>query len=657
MSTLARAEAQGFATITMTGERRAVLWLATALVALSLPALLDPAAVARGAALEPTPIGEGAWFVLAHAGLLYVWIPLVVVSSFAAVLGPGLVLVYAIGAARSAASLLLLGLAASTVLLSVMVELVELAIGAPLLGRAFVSATLLATIAMAVGTSAVARAERPAIFTGADRHVLAAAAFAPTVLLVALLPKFLWESFNGDGAHAYESARLLLVQAVPFWRPDAGDIASYPGFTTFLSHYPLAWFIRLFGEVEAAVRLPYLLFLSAGVYAGLLSLIDIGRSDRGVGAARWVCWLGLASYTVVMAFSATYDPNHADIALPGTQDTLVIAWFLGFAWAFLERRTAWMAVFLALTFTTAPAGAVLLGIWFIAAMLVIRPVPVRPLIIAGTVLAICFVSGRLAPLALTAMGLPAPGQEHAMEGLTSRLTNLQWRDWWRAVYVIVPGGILPALSLVLVSRQDRVSMVLTVVTLAYFLFFYVQARSALHYFAPAMLLPLVVFWRTARSLPGQRYLTTAAVGAAAAAMLLSWPEHPGPHVAARELGSTVEDRLSGYDRVEASAFRRSELLHELFPYDSHHSVPDSAYGGSPIAWFHYARRDGPSPSGNYRLDAAGVPAPADWRLVASRDGVALYVLDESVLASHREMRWPSTIARIYRMSRHTLFAG
>ena len=75
----------------------------------------------------------------------------------------------------------------------------------------------------------------------------------PMVLLIALTPKFFWENFNGDGVHAFESARLLLVQPLPFWPASAGEIASFPGITSMLFTFPTSWFIRLFGEFEASI--------------------------------------------------------------------------------------------------------------------------------------------------------------------------------------------------------------------------------------------------------------------------------------------------------------------------------------------------------------------------------------------------------------------
>ena len=74
--------------------------------------------------------------------------------------------------------------------------------------------------------------------------------------------------------------------------------------------------VRLFGEVEASVRLPYLLFLAAGLFPGMVLLIEHGRKAAST-ASIWLTWAALAVFTVVMAFNATYSPYHADIALPG----------------------------------------------------------------------------------------------------------------------------------------------------------------------------------------------------------------------------------------------------------------------------------------------------------------------------------------------------
>lgn len=631
------------------------MWVALSLA--SLPGLIDPGAVSRGAALLGVAGSAHPYLPGQHPLLLGVWIPLVVLSSLVLVLAPGLVASFALGRPRGAAVWLFTGLAASVVLLSPFVEAAEALTGGPIRGSGLGLLGLGLAGALALIGVPGGRVERPWA-TRSDRHTLAAAAVAVLVCFVLLLPKFLWETFNGDGAHAFESARLLLHQAVPFWRPEAGGMANYPGITTFLSSYPTSWLVRLFGESEAAARIPYLLFLGAGLFPGLLALIDEGRADRERSvSACWLVWVGLAVYTVVMAFSATYNPYHADIALPATEDTLAIAWFLGLAWATVAGRAGWVGVFTVLAYVTSPMGLILIGLWLAAALLFLRPVPLRGVATMVVVLGASVVAARVAPALLTAAGWPVPGQEHATGSLARRVLRGQWRDWHRLIYVIVPAGILPAFSVLLVTRQDRIARAVAAVAAAEFVFFYFQARVSLHYFAPAMVLPLIVFWRTVPSLwrgPGLR-LAVAAAGAIA--LYASLPSRTEPHLAARMVGSGIEDRIEGYDRSESAAFGRSSLLSELLPRDSHGSVPEKSYGGSPLSWFYYAHHPAEPRAIGYVFQSAALPAPPGARLAGTSAGVALYVVDEAILTRDRGLRPPVTIARIYRISKHTLFIG
>jgi hypothetical protein len=522
--------------------------------------------------------------------------------------------------------------------------------------------------AAAAGLAALALARPGAALrlTRRDAHTLAAAAAGTFAVLVGFAPKLLWETFNGDGAHAYESARMLLHRTLPFWGPDAGAMASYPGVTSFLSSYPTAWFIRLFGEIEASARIPYLLFLAAGLFAGLVAVIEARTEDRGPrteGEANsagvrtaWLLWPALIVLTAVLGFSATYNPYHADLALPATQDALVLAWFLGFAWAFLTRRHAWMLLFAGLTYATSPAGQLLLGFWLVAAALFQRPFPVRTLAVAAGAVALWVVVAKLSPAVLTALGQTAPGTEHATGSLARRLLNVQWRHWRRLAWAVVPGGILPALAVPLFWRQDRTARTIAATAAASFAFFYVQGRVSLHYFVPAMVLPLAVFWRMVPAAFPTRRLAPVVAGAALLALVASLPRHTDPHLAARAVGARIEDRLPGYDVAAPAALRRSELLSTLFPRDAHHTVPDSSYGGSPLSWYYYAHRAPATRRVAYVLASDSLP-PAGTLRVASAHGIGLFLADPAALAQDRALRPASGIARLYRIDKRTLFRG
>jgi hypothetical protein len=642
---------------------RAALLLFVVFAAGWVPALVGREAVARAADLfaladEPNP-----YFVPRHATTLYLLAPLVVTSASLLLLAPGLFLALALNGGRSVGHWLAYGFALSLVVVSAAAAGVQSAVGAPLRGGAF-AWTVVGCSAVCLGLL-VLRARHGRVLFWPFRgtlagHQLLSAVLVPGLLLVALTPKVYWENFNGDGAHAFESGRLLLHQPLPFWPEAAGDIASFPGVNSALFCYPTSWYIRLFGEVEAAARLPYFLFLPA-LYGALIALIGSGRA-RPLGLAEtWLAWVPLALFTVVMAFSAAYSPYNADLALPGAEYALLMACFFGTALASLEGQKGWTALFIFLTLVVAPNGLQLILLWVAALALLGSPRPWRAVVtcllcVAGSV-AFLTAAARAMPL----LGLPAPGQEHSLANLLKHLAFLRFNGWHRLAYLVVPCGILPASALLAWRWLDRPARMFALMAVVYFGFFYVQAYGALHYFAPAMLLPVVAFWRS-RLVLDSRLRTPAVVGVCLGGVLalgLSLPASAALYTAARPVGRAVEDRTSGYEVAAAPALKRLELLGKLFPDDAQPEVPDRSYGDSPLVWNYYAHRRPARPGAvNYVVQAAAAPVPSGARVLAEYEGTVLYVNDPSEWVRQQGLH-PATPpgSRTYHIPRSTLIRG
>ena len=354
-----------------------------------LPALIGHPVVGRVASLAALAESSHPYFVPQQTVLFYVWTPLVVASACILFMSPGLFLALALGAGQPVGRWVLSGLALSLAVLTPVVALAGMALGDSLRGGAF--AVLVATCALGCLAVLAWRQRRGATLAWpfAEPHAAATAlsmVAVPVLVLVTLLPKFFWENFNGDGAHAFETARLLLFQPLPFWDSQAGAIASFPGVTSMLFAFPASWFVRLFGEVEVSARLPYLLYLPA-LFGAVIELAAAGR-PRSLGLAeRALTWLALVVFTVVLAFSATYSPYSADIALPATQDTLFIVCALGFILSFVRRDVGWLLLFLSLGYLSLPTGALVLALWLGAVLLVWRPRPWRLVGITAAALA------------------------------------------------------------------------------------------------------------------------------------------------------------------------------------------------------------------------------------------------------------------------------
>ena len=280
------------------------------------------------------------------------------------------------------------------------------------------------------------------------------------------------------------------------------------------------------------------------------------------------------------------------------------------------------------------------------------------------------VATQVAPAVLAAFNLPPPGGEYNLDRLLTRFTGPQLGEWlqvkflWhgdylmRWAFVVFPSGILPSLALLGWRWQDSVTRSVAAVTLSYYLFFYIQAYVSLHYFVPAMLLPLVVYWRS--DLPGSRgrprlfLAATAAAGLVALYVSLPPDATPGNH--ARRIGAATEIRLGGYESMEPAALRRASILGNIVPLYGDPRVPEQSYGEAPSVLYHYAHRSGIKADINYVLQAASSPVPKGMKLLAAQGDVALYVKDRAVLAEHRAKRPPTPAgSSLYVIPRHRLF--
>ncbi len=628
------------------------------LLALSwVPILLGTGAIASAGELYAVIEVGNPYLVPRHALLLYVWIPVVVLSSFSLVLSPGLLVVLALRPRIGMDRTVVYGFGVSMVLISVLAAAVQALAGVALTGVAFVG--LVAGSALsAFGVLHFRRRREPDSWSAAPSgswRQLATFVAPPMILLVVLLPKFLWDNFTGDGAHGYEATRLLLSRALPFWNPDVGSMANFPGLTTMLFTYPASWFLRLFGEFEASVRIPFLLYLTV-LYAGLMSVARFGRGSP-TPTDRWLLWLGLTVFAVVMVFSDSYSPYNADVALPAAQNVLLLTCFVAFLVAFVERDHSWMALFLVLSMLAQANWILLVGLWLAAVLAIWRPVPRRTLLIASSIALLGFLVLPVIPRLLEVLGLHGPGGEHRAGELLERLRYLRLTHWQRFVFLIVPGGILPALYLLAWKRQDRIARSLTLTSLACFLFFYVQAFVSLHYFVPAMVLPLAALWRADPGFLRAKSVRGATFALAIVAAVVSVPRDVSLNLHASTVGRAVLDHRTGYETYDTEFFRQLRVYRTLFARSADPGVPDKLYGGAPPAWNYYAQRfrDARASSPNYVLQADTLPPPVGMTQVGTEAGAALFVASDSVWEVHRTYRGSTSIAPLYALPKNILF--
>ena len=644
-----------------TPTRAHVRALAAALVLLSLPAFL---AIPVGPAVTDLVVridAGNSYFSWIRPGLLYVVMPISVMGAVVLVMSPGLLAVLALGRGRSLWSWLLEGFAISLIGISATTAVAQAVLGRPLVGPAFVFLVLLLTGVAAAGLHARAARggsiERP-LATRRSRVVLASMLGVPALFLVALTPKFFWEAFNGDGAHAFFAARLLLFQPLPFFSPEAGPIAQWPGVNGLTQPYVPSWFIRLFGESEAGVRLPFVLFLPL-LFSAIAALAETARDARLKPQTLALLGASTISFALLMSYSATYDPYAADIAMPANHDVLVLIFCFGAMLAFMNRDTPWLVAWTLLALATSPGSLPILGLFLAAWFVSVRPLPWRAAVVYGLGLLACLLLLGTVPRVLGALGVELAGSEHSPVALfLSKFEYLAVADFERFLWVAVPCGVYPLIGLFGWRAWDSLTRALILLTAALFAMYYVIAVLSLHYFVAVMLLPLVVFWRKygARRL-GVVPLAGCWAGAAVA-VWLALPSGTGIYEAGREVGQSIDvSAIEGFDAMEPAAFRAARELKELFPIGSRPDVPARAYGGSPLTWMYYASRASAAGTPkNYVLLPPNAEPPPGALEVVSNESAALYVYDPQRWESDRT-RQPlhSRGKAIYDVPRYVLF--
>ncbi|MCI0603658.1 hypothetical protein L0156_11675 [bacterium] len=615
---------------------RQALILFVVLVAAWLPSLLKPEIVSFATALHPFGASPNPYFVPHHALLLYFWSPLVAISSCVFFLSPGLLLALAFNRARDFTQWILFALAIMVPALSIPTAIAQATMDQPFRGLSFAAFVVACSlVSFCILLLRVRKAKLAWPLEGRiEKQTMLVLIGAELMIAALMIPKIYWENFTRDGLQVLESSRLLYSQPLPIWPQIEGLVLTYPSFTSMISIYIPSWFVRLFGEMEAPIRFPFLLYVAA-VYCGIVSIA--GQGQKVTLSRRMVLWLAMAVYIVVVSYNVSYNPYAADIAHPAAREVLVTAFFLGFVFCFLQGERFWTAYFVFLTFFTLPLGTILIALWMAGVLLLWRPRPLRMLMITAIAVIAGQAVAEISPWIQALFNQTKPNDVFSAASLLERF-HLDWGSPQRIAYLIIPCSIASAVSLLSGRRQDTIGQTFTFVAVTYFLFFYFQRQIGLNHFVPVMILPLVVHWRLG-SESAKRFFVPATAICAVVAFFISLPPDASPDLSSRQIGSAIEDRIGGYEKLDFESLRRQDILKPLLPSVDSPGVPEEVYGGVPWVWYHYAhRKDHQSRTINYVIQHLSDPPPENMWLLHAQGNSALYLRSPEIWKLHQTLK-------------------
>ena len=599
---------------------------------------------------------------LADAARLYLAIPALVVAAIALLLWPGLLVALFLGRGSRWTRLLPAGFTLSFLLLVAATSLFKAFSGQPLDRGAFLWIVGLLTVlaGAALGYRVVGGQRPPIPRSAADRRRLVLCLLITVVLLIATIPMVIWQDTNPDGVELFDLSRSLSTNVMPRFPTPEGVRPAESSF--FPMAYPVHWFMVLFGPLEAAARLPLFLYLPV-LFCLLIELVEFGSPRSLGGGEEAALSLALCSYAVAMGFNASYNPYLADFSL-AAGETLTIVWALAGINSLWRGDGRGVVLFGILAFLCRPTGILLLGFAGLATLLTIKDQRSLRLRHIGIAIVACIVVASVHNRFLLAPASPAGGGSFPGAGLLERYRYLRFADFHRFVWAAFPAGVLPFASLAAFKWQDTYARFLTVVSLAYFAFFYFPAFTALHHFLPVMLLPLAVFWRlwlqdgfrqeVLRRVP--RPLAVVLL-TCSLALWMSLPRRAQINRTIRRIAETIELRVADIDAA-GNWLAHSPALLELFPTFRRVDDPARELVAPPTLLIFYARHvnrvDRPV---NYIVQPADGAAVAGFTRVADDGVISIYVRDVEQWRRDREAAPPTDYrSRLYDVPDSTLFA-
>jgi hypothetical protein len=379
------------------------------------------------------------------------------------------------------------------------------------------------------------------------------------------------ENFIVDGIESFEFSKSLQSGVLPKWDLENGFFGFYPDFMLFA--YPNSFSMLVYGEGEAAVRLPFFLFLFL-TYLVSIKLIHNGRETSAYG----LLFLALP-FTLLAILQGHYYAwgIETDLAQPAATDLLFLFLFLLSSFHLVNGRYGLFLVASALGVISLPSGRLFFLLSVLAFALSFTPGKRTVLKLAASSVATLLGTEVLYRIYVSYV---PQGEIKFDAGFVLReyLTGIGAENLlWDLKTLAIVTGIVPLLACCLIVR-DRVSRYFTYILFAYFAVVIVIPQEKLHYFMPLSVGVLIVATRkvSGQAEPLKRAYYALSTMSFLALIVACYPKSYEPYTLAGDFGARSCISVPSYE----------EAVRYLRPF--YDTLPLFKHGINPHSWIHYS---------------------------------------------------------------------
>lgn len=451
------------------------------------------------------------------------------------------------------------------------------------------------------------------------------------MLIFVLHEKIFIENFNGDGVEIFEFSKSLKEHLLPHWDLENGSWGFYPTFMFF--SYPNSFSILLFGESEAAVRLPFFVYLFC-IYLVLLGFIEKGINNEQRLKSLFLLLIFIL-FTIINCFYATHHAHFADIASPTAIEAFLTLLVLFESYFLLIGNKKLFLIYAIFSTLARPSGIIFTFMLcaFYWVLFKLR----RKYLVKVFATYILFLLGYKFLIFIYTRFFPLGIDQFSLTRLISRFQKIPHGQ--RVVlfirYFFITSGIIPALSLFFSKSNDKISRYFSLVILSYLSLILLSVTKHIHYFIPLTFFSTIVFFRLVNKAKRQMLYYSLFSVIVISLIILSLPTNYIIYTYNRELGSQTCMLFDSYKE----AVEQSHIIYKYLPPPTLNRNR-TKWGIGKHTWVYYSdSADFPQKSYNYYLVSPKYisKVPNDFKEVESINGAHFFVKDIEQLENTKNL--------------------